>query len=118
MSKIQGIAGMSPQELSFEINRGGKFVCYRYCFSALVITIMRGTDIYFVRAEENRVVKGLPWTLITLVVGWWGIPWGPINTVRSLWTNFKGGEDVTPQVASAMKLQGWNTAAAAAVSAK
>ncbi len=113
MSKIHGITGMSPQEISFEINRGGKFVCYRYCFSALVVTIMKGTDIYFVRAGENRVAKGLPWTLITLVVGWWGIPWGPINTVRSLWTNFNGGEDVTAAVANAMKLQGVSFAAAA-----
>lgn len=108
MSKIQGITGMSPQEISFEINRGGKFVCYRYCFSALVVTIMRGTDIYFVRAGENRVAKGLPWTLITLVVGWWGIP-----SVRSLWTNFNGGEDVTAAVANAMHLQGVSFAAAA-----
>jgi len=75
---------------------------------------MQGTDIYLVRAGENRILKGLPWTLITLLVGWWGIPWGPINTVRTLWTNFHGGEDVTAAVASAIGLQGvnWDTAAA------
>ena len=75
---------MSPQEVIVELNRGGKFVVYRYCFSALVITVMQGTDIYFVRADESRVRKGLPWTLLTLLVGWWGIPWGPIRTVHSL----------------------------------
>jgi hypothetical protein len=105
---------MSPQEISFELNRGGTFVRYRYCFSALIITVMKSTDIYFVRAGENRVAKGLPWTLMTLVVGWWGIPWGPINTVRSVWTNFKGGEDVTAAIANSMKLQGVNSAAMAA----
>jgi len=114
MAKIHGVSGMSPQEVSFEQNRGRKFVVYRYCFSALVITVMQGTDIYFVRADESRVRKGLPWTLLTLLVGWWGIPWGPIRTVHSLWTNFHGGEDVTAGVASAMGLQGvnWDTASA------
>jgi hypothetical protein len=114
MAKIKGIDGMLPQEITFELNRGGKFVVYRYCFSALVVTVMQGTDIYFVRADESRIGKGLPWTLLTLLVGWWGIPWGPIHTVRSLWTNFHGGEDVTAAVASAMGLQGvnWDTAVA------
>lgn len=66
---IQGIQGKSPQELSFEVNRGGKFVSYQYCFSAIIITSKRGTDIQFIRAGESRVQKGLPWTLLTLVVG-------------------------------------------------
>jgi hypothetical protein len=114
MANIKGIDGMSPQEIVFELNRGGKFVVFRYCFSALVVTVMQGTDIYFVRADESRIGKGLPWTLLTLLVGWWGIPWGPIHTVRSLWTNFHGGEDVTASVAGAMGLQGvnWDTAVA------
>jgi hypothetical protein len=114
MANIKGITGMSPQEISFEVNRGGKFVVYRYCFSALIITVMQGTDVYFIRASESRVSKGLPWTLLTLVVGWWGIPWGPIRTVHSLWTNFRGGVDVTASVAKAMGLQGVNRETAGA----
>jgi hypothetical protein len=115
MANIKGVAGMSPQEISFEINRGGRFVCYRYCFSALVITVMQGTDIYFVRAGESRVMKGLPWSLLTLLAGWWGIPWGPIRSVHSLWINFRGGNDLTTAVASSMGLTDvkWDAAAAA-----
>lgn len=67
---------MTPQEISFELNRGAKFVRYRYCFSALVVTIMQGTDIYFVLAKDSRVEKGLPWTVLTLLAGWWGISRG------------------------------------------
>lgn len=77
MAKIQGIAGMSPQQISFEINRGGRFVFYRYCFSAVVVTVMQGTDIYFVRADESRIRKGVPWSLLTLLVGWWVYPGVP-----------------------------------------
>jgi|SRR5215472_98199 len=114
MANIQGIAGMSPQEISFEVNRGGKFVVYQYCFSALVVTVTQRTGIYFVRSGESRVGKGLMWTLLTLVTGWWGIPWGPIRTVHSVWINSRGGMDVTAQVASALGLQGvsWDIAAA------
>jgi hypothetical protein len=56
----------------------------------------------------------MPWTLLTLVMGWWGIPWGPIRSVQSLWTNLKGGVDVTAEVANGMKLTGvkWDVASA------
>ena len=114
MANIQGIQGMSAPEISFELNRGGRFVCYRYCFSALIVTVTKGTDIYLVRAEESRLNKGLPWSLLTFVAGWWAIPWGPIRTVNSLWINFRGGDDVTAQVAAALKLQDlkWDAVAA------
>jgi hypothetical protein len=93
--KILGIEGMSPDQLRFEIQRGAKLVCYQYCVSVVVITFRRSTDVYYVPAGESPVTKGLPWTLLSLVGGWWGIPWGPIYTVQSLVTNFKGGKDVT-----------------------
>src|SRR5262249_21108847 len=112
MATIKGISGMTPQEISFELNRGAKFVRYRYCFSALVVTVMQGTDIYFVPAKDSRIKKGLPWTVLTLLAGWWGIPWGPIRSIQSLVINLRGGDDVTAAVAQAMGLA--NVAPAAA----
>jgi len=111
---VKGIDGMSPQEIGFEINRGGKFVRYRYCVSLLVITFFRGTDVHFVRANESRLVKALPWILTTLVAGWWGIPWGPIRSIHSLWINFQGGEDLTAAFAKSMNLTDvkWDVAGA------
>ena len=114
MAQIKGIDGMSPQQLAFEVNQGAKFIVYRYCFSALVVTVMQGTDIYFLRPGQNRISKGIPWILLTLVAGWWGFPWGPIRSMQALWTDFSGGLDVTADVVNAMNLQGvnWTTAAA------
>jgi len=43
----------------------------------VILTFLRPSDIYFIRPGENALVKGLPFTLLSLVAGW-GIPWGPI----------------------------------------
>ena len=93
--KIAGIEGMSRDQLQFEIQQGGKLVCYQYCISIVVMSFRRSSDVYFIRAGESAVKKGLPWTLLTLVAGWWGIPWGPIFSIQSLVTNLQGGKDVT-----------------------
>ena len=104
MAKIVGLEEIkSGGELQQEIQQGGKFVIFQYCISVLVITFRRSSNIYFVRHEENAVVKGLPFTLLSLVLGWWGIPWGPIYTVQSVWVNFKGGRDVTSDVLTSMR---------------
>ena len=100
--KINGIEGMSSDQLRFELQRGAKIVCYNYCISLVVITFRRSSDAYFIPAGESTVGKGLPWTLLTLVMGWWGIPWGPIFTVQSLIVNFKGGKDLTANFSTAM----------------
>lgn len=38
-----------------------------------------------------RVTAGLPYSFCTFLLGWWGIPWGPIYTVQSIYRNFQGG---------------------------
>jgi hypothetical protein len=96
--KIRGIEGMSHDRLQFELQRGAKLVFYQYAISILVMSFRRYSDVYFIPAGESAVTKGLPWSLISLVAGWWGIPWGPIFTIQSLVTNFKGGKDVTAEL--------------------
>lgn len=103
MTKIVGLEGIqSGGQLQQEIQQGGKFVMYQYCISLLIITFKRPSNIYFIRQEESAVVKGLPFTLLSLLLGWWGIPWGPIYTIQSIWVNFKGGKDVTNEVVASM----------------
>ena len=57
MAKIVGIEGMNPQQLANELQSGARFVQYQYCVSVLVMTFKRGTDIYFIRADESKTVK-------------------------------------------------------------
>lgn len=98
MAEIKGIEGMSLADINDEIQKGGKFVSYTYCISIIVMTFKRGSDIYFIRSHESAVAKGLPYTLLSLVMGWWGIPWGPIYTIGALVTNLGGGKDLTKEI--------------------
>jgi hypothetical protein len=104
-TKIRGIEGMKHGELDFEIQRGAKFVLFQYCISVVVLTFRRPSDIYFLRQGENAAVKGLPFTLLSLVAGWWGIPWGPIYTIQSVYNNSRGGKDVTQAVVNSLRAQ-------------
>ena len=96
--KIIGIEGMTDADIHAELQRGGKFVIYTYCISVLILTFKRSSDIYFIRGGENAIVKGLGFSTISLFLGWWGIPWGPIYTIGSFITNFGGGKDVTGEI--------------------
>lgn len=98
MAKIVGIENMSIDELNHELQRGGRFVFYEYCISIVIMTFKRTSPVYFVKGGNSAIGKGMGFTLISLVIGWWGIPWGPIYTVGSLITNFRGGKDVTKDV--------------------
>jgi len=96
--KIQGIEGMTVSYIQSEVARGGKFVIYQYCISILIMTFRRNSDVYFIKAGESAAGPGMGFTLLSLVLGWWGIPWGPIYTISAVYTNLNGGKDVTAEI--------------------
>lgn len=98
MADIKGIEGMTTADLNRELANGGKFVVYQYCISIIVMTFKQSSDIYFIKANESAVVKGLGYTLLSFFLGWWGIPWGPIYTIGALGRNLSGGKDITQDV--------------------
>ena len=97
MAPIRGAENMAANELNFELQRGGKLVVFYYCVSLLVVTFRRSSPVYLIKAGENPVGKAAPWILLTALLGWWGIPWGPIYSIQSLVTNFRGGKQVQLQ---------------------
>ena len=96
--QIKGVEGLSTEQVNAELQRGGKFVIFQYCISVLILTFKRPSPIYFIRAGESPHGKHIGYTLLSLVAGWWGIPWGPIFTIGSVFTNLNGGKDVTQAV--------------------
>ncbi|MDQ3279634.1 MAG: hypothetical protein M3Q06_15010, partial [Bacteroidota bacterium] len=73
-----------------EIAQGGKFVQYAWCVSLLVVTYRYRSAVYFIRKDESAFVKGLPFTIITLLLGWWGIPYGVFYTLHTVYSNIDG----------------------------
>jgi hypothetical protein len=102
MAQIKGTDGMTPEQINTELERGAKFVIFEYCISILVVSFKRGSDIHFVKYGESTISKSIGYILLTFVLGWWGIPWGPIYTVQSIYNNLKGGKDVTSDVVNAV----------------
>jgi hypothetical protein len=103
--QIKGLESITKQELAHELAHGAKFVIYQYAISIVILSFKQGSDIYFVRSNESAVMKGLPYTLLTLLAGWWGIPFGPIFSLIALFNNLKGGKDVTKEVSAILNVQ-------------
>jgi len=96
--EIKGIENMGADQINFELQRGARFVIFQYCISIVIMTFKRPSNVYFIKSGEGTVGKSIGFTLISLVLGWWGIPWGPIYTIGSVYTNIRGGKDVTQEI--------------------
>lgn len=102
MAKIIGVDGMTVGQVMDGVKAGGKFVVFEYCVSVVVMTFKRPSSIYYIAPGGSTVGKSLPFTLASLAFGWWGIPWGFIYTPMALFTNVRGGKDVTQAVLAAI----------------
>ena len=100
--QINGLENISPQQLSQEVMRGGKFVVFEYCISLLIITFKQPSSVHYIRPGEGTFGKSVTYTILTLLAGWWGFPWGPIYTIAALVTNLGGGKDVTWEIMNAL----------------
>lgn len=98
--RIKNIDGLSAGELEREVANGGKFIYYAFTISLLIVTFKRTSDVYLIKGNENAVSKGLPFTMLSFLFGWWGFPFGPKYTIESIRTNLKGGKNVTDEVMS------------------
>jgi hypothetical protein len=98
---IHGIENLSNEQINAELQKGAKFVVFQYCISIIVMSFKRSSGIYFIPAGAGVAGKAAPWCALSLLVGWWGIPWGPIWTIGTVAKNFGGGTDVTAHVLGA-----------------
>jgi len=74
-----------------------RVVFYEYCISLIFITLRRPSRLYRLRKTSWGLLPGLRYTLVTLLLGWWGIPFGFIYTPLVLWTNLSGGREITAE---------------------
>jgi hypothetical protein len=77
-----------------------RFVVFHYCVSLGIVSFKRSSGVKVIPPGGSRILAGLPYTLISICAGWWGIPWGPIWTLQAIGRNLSGGTDVTALVRS------------------
>ncbi len=73
------------------------------------------TSVIFLTTESElglEIRKG-PWACLvattwTLLLGWWGFPWGPIRTIRALYHNLSGGESMSAAGVILSAQTGWD----------
>jgi len=98
MQAIKNAEGYTIEQLKQAVADGGRFVLFRYTVSVAILTFRRPSAIVFIPAHEGTFKHRMGYSAINLLMGWWGIPWGPIYTVGAMITNMSGGKDVTQEV--------------------
>jgi hypothetical protein len=78
---------------------------FTYVLSGIVITLRRaGSSGIFCGSCRRK--EGIKWSVLTGVLGWWGIPWGPLYTVQSLVHNARGGIQGAEENAEVLEMAG------------
>jgi hypothetical protein len=95
---IKGVDNLTPEEIRDAVDQGAVFVTYSYCISLLLVSFRRSSDIYFIKPGKSLLLPGIPFNLISFLIGWWGFPWGIFYTLQSLTVNLSGGTEVTDEV--------------------
>jgi len=97
----ESLAAITPEQfraMQDAIKRGARFLAFPYCVSLIVVTMQRRSRIYFVEPKESLLPQSIYFSMVSLVFGWWGIPWGPIYTIDAIAACLRGGRNVTNEV--------------------
>ena len=79
------------------LEAGGRFVCFKYCYFNLVLTVYGDTGkIFFINPGESTWQYSWKYTILSLLTGWIGL--GIFILPGVLFCNFRGGKDVTAEV--------------------
>jgi hypothetical protein len=95
---LRGTRPLFDEELRTRIAAGARCVRFEYCFSFLFFTVRRQSPVYLTEAWQQRYLVGLRYSVLALVLGPWGVPWGVVFALWSVWVNTTGGVDCTEAV--------------------
>ncbi|CAL2102538.1 conserved protein of unknown function [Tenacibaculum sp. 190130A14a] len=96
--RLKNIEGYNVDEIKNKAsNKTHKFITYQYSISLIVGNIHVCSPVYFLKSNEVKK-HTLRYNFISILFGWWSIPYGPSNTITSIKTNSNGGIDVTNDV--------------------
>jgi len=102
---VHGLDRLAPEALEQAIAAGGRIVFFEYCISLIFVSLRRQTQPYFLKAGETGLLLGLRYAFLSLLLGWWGVPWGIIYTPLTLISDLSGGCDITSEVREMLSRQ-------------
>lgn len=83
---VRGYAYYNEKEMDINM----EIVQFETCMSFLFIS-SRMSSRFYIKGYHNTKLIGSIYSLIAIIFGWWGLPWGPIYTIKSIVKNTKGG---------------------------
>lgn len=87
-----------PQILK-EQKAGGRFVVYQWIIPLPFFTpVRRLSKVYFIGNTFKKSKYCVKYNILNMLLGWWGLPFGPIVMIQSVILNLKGGVDVSEDV--------------------
>lgn len=95
---LGGSRPLFPDEVRTRLASGARLVRFEFCISLLFVTLRRQSPVYLTESWQERYLRGLGYSVLALLLGPWGVPWGLIWTPWAVWTNLTGGVDETDAV--------------------
>jgi hypothetical protein len=92
---VPGTEGMTIAQIEDDILRGGRFRVFLWNFSIIIMSFQRSSALRYYRSGQSCGLAAWGYTLLSIIVGPWGIPWGIFFTINSIFRNCLGGKDVT-----------------------
>jgi len=94
---------LPPSEVLSRIESGASCIRYEYVASLIFITFRWQSRVHLVQHDSSTYFRAIPYTLFTCLFGWWGLPWGPIESAKAIWNNFGGGLNVTDEIEDSLE---------------
>lgn len=97
--KLGNYKGHSFEKVMEQKGINGKFVTFQWIIPLPLFTpIKRLSRVYYIESESYSKQYAKKYNIINYLIGWWGLPFGPINLFKSVNINKNGGVDVTDDV--------------------
>src|SRR4051794_39986213 len=100
-SELLTLGGTRPlfaEELRTRVAAGARCVRFEFCFSLLFVTVRRQSPVSLTTSWQQRYLRGLWYSALSLLLGPWGFPWGLLWTPWAVWVNATGGVDCTAEI--------------------
>lgn len=72
------------------VTRDTSIVQFQAAISVLILTV-KSPSRFYIKGHHSIFLMAITYSIVSLILGWWGIPWGPIYTLQAVFKNLTGG---------------------------